>query len=72
MTGYYNINGITVKELKAVLKEWPENNIYGEDCEVWVLTGGCLSSPVKQIIPLNKRMSKDEVTADILLTPEEE
>ena len=49
-------NGLTVKELKNAIKDWPEINVNGEPTEVWIETGLGLSSQVKVvwIIPLNK------------------
>lgn len=62
-------NGMTVKELKALIKDWPEVNEYtGEDCEVWVETGVNKSSPVTLVMPLNKRTDDDgNESADICM-----
>ncbi len=55
-------NGLTVKELKEAIKDWPEIDPYGEPTEVWVETGLNLSGQVKAVWPLNKR----EMSADII------
>jgi hypothetical protein len=60
--------GLTVKQLKEVIKDWPEVNEHtGEDCEVWI-GGNGISNQCKLIAPLNRRFYKGEVSADILLT----
>ncbi len=47
--------GVTVKELKRWLEQFPsEDPETGEDREVWMMTGHSLSSPVTQLVPLNK------------------
>ena len=61
-------NGMTVRELKEIIKDWPETNQYGEDCEVWVETGKNLSSPVTTAGPLNLREDDNgNVSADFIL-----
>lgn len=37
---------LTVKKLKEILKEWPDETESGEPAEVWIETGLMLSSPV--------------------------
>lgn len=60
--------GLTVKELKDIIKEWPEKNEYtGEDCEVWIGTNGGLSNIVTEVCPLNMRINNNIVSADLLL-----
>jgi hypothetical protein len=61
-------NGLTVKELKEAIKNWPEINEYtGEECEVWLPTGDGTTSMAVGIWPLNKRVDDDgKVSADIL------
>jgi hypothetical protein len=54
MTPLINSNGITIKELKELVKDLPETDEYGEDFEVWIETGENLSSPCKEIWRLNK------------------
>ena len=39
-------NGMTVKELKKLNRDWPEEDWLGDPTEVWVETGRNLSSPV--------------------------
>lgn len=58
----------TIKELKRILSDWSETNHYGEDTQVWIMTGQCASSQLRQVTPLNLRKSEDgELHADILL-----
>ena len=61
--------GLTVKELKSIIKDWPDTNEdTGEPCEVWITTSENLSNPVKMVYPLNRR--KDDAgnfSADLLL-----
>ena len=58
---FENEMGITVKQLKEIVKDWPETDTLGEDSEVWIMTGETLSSPVVAISPLN--------SADLMLEP---
>lgn len=61
-------NGMTVRELKEMIKDWPETNNLGEDCEVWIETGKNLSSPVTTAGPLNLREDEDgNISADFIL-----
>jgi hypothetical protein len=62
-------NGLTVTELKEMVKDWPEQDELGEPCGVWVTTGEGLSSPVTTAVSLNRRVFDDMVTvsADLLL-----
>mgnify|MGYP007082280266 CR=1 FL=1 len=50
-----NKNGITIKELKELIKDMSEVDKYGEDYEVWIETGKGLSSPVTYAGKLNSR-----------------
>lgn len=45
--------GLTVKELKELIKDWPETNSLGEPTEVWFEDEKCESSRVRQVWPLN-------------------
>ena len=54
-------NDLTVKELKEIIKDWPEIDHMGEPTQVFIETGKNLSSPVSEIWPLNK----SEESADI-------
>jgi hypothetical protein len=49
-------NGMTVKELKDLIKDWPEEDLMGDPTEVLVETGRNLSSPVTIAGMLNHRM----------------
>jgi 6-phosphogluconate dehydrogenase len=33
-------SGMTVKDLKELLKDWPENDSSGKPCEVWIGANG--------------------------------
>jgi len=56
--------GLTVKELKSLVKDWPEETSTGELTEVWVSTISGFSSPVTEVSELNCR----EGIGDILLS----
>ena len=62
-------NGMTVRDLKEAIKNWPDDNKYtGEPCEVWLDTGSGLSNQAKAIMPLNYRNDdEDGISADFLL-----
>jgi hypothetical protein len=47
-------NGLTVKELKELIKDWPETDNIGDPTEVWVEHNG-FSNQVKSVSPLNAR-----------------
>ena len=55
--------GLTVKELKEIIKNWPETDENGELTTVWIETGWCLSSIVTEISPLNRY----DAIADLIL-----
>ena len=52
-------NGMTVAELKELLRDWPETNEDGEPCEVWLCDRAGLSNQAKIAAPLNYRESGD-------------
>ena len=60
-------NGLTVKELKAAIADWPEVYADGSSCEVWITTGPCQSSPVVLIAPLNVRPNGTGESSDMIL-----
>ncbi len=61
---------LTVKELKKIIADWPEENRDGEPTEVWISTGIFLSSQCTSFDRLNWRTKEDGTeTGDILLTP---
>ena len=67
---FINPDGITVRELKEIIKDWPEQNpVTGEDCEVWIDAGSGLSNQAKTIMPLNLRHCPDSslMAADLLI-----
>lgn len=62
-------DGMTVAQLKAIVRDWPETDEYGDPCEVWVCDGKGLSNQARMATPLNMRRSKDDKTvwADFML-----
>lgn len=62
-------NALTVRELKEIIKDWPEEDANGNPCEVWIGDKEGTSNQVKEIWPLNMRESEDgsKKWADILL-----
>jgi len=60
-------NGLTVKQLKEIIKNWSENRPCGEETEVWIEKDG-LSNQVFSISPLNKRQDAGLVSADFCLS----
>ena len=62
-------NGMTVAELKAMVRGWPETDEYGEPCEVWLGDSNGLSNQVIAATPLNMRRSEDgsKLWADFML-----
>lgn len=61
-------NGLTVRELKEIIKDWPEENEYGEPCEVWLGDGGGFSNQAREVSALNLRSNGNREWADLLLT----
>ena len=47
--------GLTVKELKELIRYWPEKHVNGENTEVWISYPGGVSNIVTIISPLNKK-----------------
>jgi hypothetical protein len=65
-------NGMTVAELKALVRDWPETDQHGEPCEVWLFDQ--TRSYTNQAVlasPLNMRRSEDgtKLWADLVLGP---
>jgi hypothetical protein len=50
---------LTVKQLKELIKDWPENDENGDPTEVWIMVAPCVSSPVQQVSPLNALYDTD-------------
>lgn len=62
------LEGMTVKELKEIIKDWPEVNSEGEPTEVWVGNANGTSNPVYSAASLNKHTLEDGTpTADFIL-----
>jgi hypothetical protein len=47
------VNGLTVKELKEAIKDWPEMTSSGELTEVWIQTEPFKSSQVTEVHKLD-------------------
>lgn len=67
MTMFENSAGITVHDLKRLIKKWPETNDMGEPCKVWIETGRGLSSQAMRGCALDVRKYNGEYSADLLL-----
>lgn len=62
-------NGLTVAQLKAIIKDWPEtNDETGEPNEVWLGDGRGLSNQAREVSPLNWRASDKKDWADLILS----
>ena len=60
-------NGLTVAELKELIKDWPETNEDGDPTEVWVDNLQGFTNQAKSVSPLNKRKHEDQTeSADLL------
>ena len=61
-------NGMTIRQLKEWLSQFPDINPYtGEAHEVWVATGPGRSGPVTSAWPLNQREDGEIQYSDIIL-----
>lgn len=60
--------GVTVKQLKELIKDLPEVDHYGDDLTVWVGDGEGYSNIVTAVHPLNKRTDGGYAHADIILS----
>lgn len=59
-------DGMSVRQLKALIKDWPDLNEYtGEENEVWLHNNG-FSNQVKTVMPLNFREHEGRISADII------
>ena len=58
-------NGMTVKGLKELIKDWPDKDDNGEENEVWLSSGKHLSSQCKSATPLNLSQGCAWVDLDI-------
>lgn len=66
---FTDTNRITVRKLKELIADWPEEDQYGDETEVWLSTGAYTSSPLVELCTLNRRSSEDgKVWADLMLT----
>jgi len=62
-----NDSGLTVAELKELIKDWPETDEHGEPCEVWLGDASGLSNVAVEAVPLNYRKADRKEWADILI-----
>lgn len=61
--------GLTVQNLKEIVKDWPDLNHEDEPTEVWISRPGNYSNQVRYLSPLTLRTNDaGEQTADILLS----
>lgn len=62
-------NGMTVAELKELVREWPETDEFGDPCEVWLCDQSGLSNQARMLTPLNLRVSscRQAASADLML-----
>ncbi len=62
-------NGMTVAELKKLVRDWPETDEYGDPCEVWLCDARGLSNQAKRAGALNRRQNDDgsKLWADFIL-----
>lgn len=61
-------DGLTVRDLKRIIKDWPEEDENGELTEVWVGKHEGWSQMVIEVSSLNKRVSDGgKKWADIIL-----
>jgi len=65
----YFEKGLTVKELKEIIKDWPEQREDGEDCQVWLGSRDGFSNEAVEVATLN--LSSDG-SADLLISTEED
>jgi hypothetical protein len=66
----YVRNGLTIRQLKALLATYPDVNAFdGEEREVWITTDEGLSSMCVEAGTLNMRTDNGVTSADLLLTP---
>lgn len=49
----YFDEGITVKELKEIIKDWPETRADGTPTEVWLSNAAGVSNPAVELSTLN-------------------
>lgn len=60
---------MTVAELKAILKDWPEVRPDGEPTEVWIGTTGGTSNGATSAYPLDMREEDGGAYADLIISP---
>ena len=63
---------MTVKELKEIIRDWPEEGASGDPTEVWVVNSPSISCRAESLEHINMRYKKSEVgktewVADLLL-----
>lgn len=63
-------NGLTVANLKEILKNWPETDEHGNQSQVWLCGSNGVSEQVVEVWPLNVRYTENNsnMWSDIILT----
>jgi hypothetical protein len=61
MDGQFFEKGMTIRELKTIVKDLPEIGTDGELLEVWIETGRELSNIVTGIFPLDRRNDRHDI-----------
>ena len=65
------IDGLTVKELKDLIKNWPEANINGEPCKVLVCGTDSCTNYIYEVATFYNQMNDTTMSTDIILFPTE-
>jgi len=61
MTPLINAGGVTIKELKELIKDWPEEYKNGDPTEVWIETDQRTSNVCKAVWPLNLAVEASDI-----------
>jgi hypothetical protein len=66
---YTRFEGMTVRQLKHLVRDWPEEDDDGDPTQVFIETGPGLTSSVTMAVTLNERRSEDgsKKWSDLLL-----
>jgi hypothetical protein len=60
-------NGMTVRELKQIINEWPETTVNGDDVEVCINNCKGFVECVSQLMPFETFDTSETIKAGILL-----
>lgn len=58
---------LTVRKLKELIRDWPEIDHNGDECEVWILHPNGHSDVAIEVTPLNYRNIDGIESADLLI-----